>query len=68
MPCFTGWENQYTLRLILGTELQYVSLHEQPTLIYIQFINVFISMLTTAASSLSCVVLLIAFLCCFDCF
>ena len=26
---FTGQENQYTLRLTLGTELKYMSLHEQ---------------------------------------
>jgi hypothetical protein len=29
MPCFSGQENQYTLRLTLGTELQNTSLHEQ---------------------------------------
>ena len=29
MYCFTGQENQYTLCLTLGTELQYTSLHKQ---------------------------------------
>jgi len=27
--CFTGKENQYTLCLTLGTQLQYMSFHEQ---------------------------------------
>jgi len=29
MYSFTGRENQYTLRLTLGTECQYTSLHKQ---------------------------------------
>ena len=29
MSCFTGQENQYTLCLTLGTQLQYTSLHKQ---------------------------------------